>query len=229
MHLAEKRDGADAFVGPRGGQLWTQRNGRNRLRFVKTISERRFSSRLSLVTLAASAIAAVTFACTPAKEPSASGNGASGSSATSTDAGADLDATASMPSTTLDTRKEPSQEELDKAALADGGTIASKEPGRTKEDIARVVSAKRPEARACFDEAAKKNPGMPGGTVTVTWTIDPAGVVKDVKVDTARTTVDNVGVGNCIAAIIGKFSFPASAKKLDTHAAYPFNFKAHAR
>jgi hypothetical protein len=224
MRLAEKRHGADLFVGQ---QLWTRRNGRNRLRFVKTNFERRFSSCLSLVTLASGAIAAVTFACTPAKEPPANGN--AGNSATSTDAGADLDATASMPNTTLDTRKEPSQEELDKAALADGGTIASKEPGRTKEDIARVVSAKRPEARACFDEAAKKNPGMPGGTVTVTWTIDPAGVVKEVKVDTARTTVDNVGVGNCIAAIIGKFSFPASAKKLDTHAAYPFNFKAHAR
>jgi hypothetical protein len=173
----------------------------------------------------ASSLAAMIVACTPAKEPVPGTHAPGAASGSTADAG-DLDATASMPSTTLDTRKEPSQEELDKAALADGGTIASKEPGRTREDIARVVNAKRPEARACYDDAAKKNPGMPGGTITLTWTIDPAGTVKEVKVDPARTTIDNVVVGNCIAAIISKFSFPASTKKLDTRAVYPFNFNA---
>jgi hypothetical protein len=183
------------------------------------------SSVLSLSCLAAAA--ALYLACGTAPKPSSTSPSSELSDAgvgPTSDAGEMANTSTNIPSAM------PSATGSAPSPLADGGTIESTDPGRTREDIFRIMTAKRAEGRACFDQAAAKNPGLEGGNVMVRWVIDPKGVVKDVKVDPSGTTIDNISVGNCLADMISKFSFPASTKKLETRAAHTFNFKArHAK
>ncbi len=106
----------------------------------------------------------------------------------------------------------------------DGGSRSAGEPGRSKDDIRNIVNDRRPEARACYDAALKSHPGIQGNIV-VKWVIDPKGNVTDISVDPSGTTIHEESVGTCIIGVIKKIKFNESAKRLETHATYPFNFK----
>jgi TonB family protein len=109
------------------------------------------------------------------------------------------------------------------AKTADAGKGAG-EPGRTTDDIANAVKAKRDQARACYDQAEAKHRGIEGNVV-IAFVIDPKGVVKDVKVDPARSNLPDDNVAPCIIPIIQALTFPASSSGKETRAAYPYNFR----
>lgn len=97
------------------------------------------------------------------------------------------------------------------------------EEGRRTEDIQAAVVAKRPTARACYDEAQKKTPTLEGD-ITIAWTIDPEGKITEARVDPNGSTIADEGLGKCLIGVIQTLSFPASAGGKETRARYPFNF-----
>jgi len=103
-----------------------------------------------------------------------------------------------------------------------GGGSAN-EPGRTAADIKVIVSARRDEARACYDKALAAHPGIEGD-IDIRWVIDPQGNVTDASVDTTKSQILEPSVGTCIIDVIKKVKFAASAKGYETRAHYPFNF-----
>lgn len=105
-----------------------------------------------------------------------------------------------------------------------GQKLETKTDGRSAEDIAARVKAKKPETRACYDRQASKNPKLEGD-VDVKFVIDPQGVIADASVDPAHTNVGDEAIGKCLVDVIKSLKFPPSAKGLETRAHYPFNFK----
>ena len=100
------------------------------------------------------------------------------------------------------------------------------EPGRSAKDIQTLVVSHRDEARACYDNAVKTHPGIEGN-IDIQWTIDPSGSVAMGSVDPARSEITEPSLGACLTSVIKQLRFRASAKGLETHAHYPFNFHPH--
>lgn len=103
-----------------------------------------------------------------------------------------------------------------------GGQSAG-EPGRTVPDIKAIVSARRDEARACYDKGLSAHPGIEGN-LDIKWTIDPQGNVTDAALDSTKSQILEPSVANCVIEIVKKIKFAASAKGYETHAHYPFDF-----
>jgi outer membrane biosynthesis protein TonB len=103
-----------------------------------------------------------------------------------------------------------------------GGQSAN-EPGRSIGDIKTIVSARRDEARACYDKGLAAHPGIEGN-LDIKWTIDPQGNVTDAALDSAKSQILEPSVANCVIDVIKKIKFAASAKGFETHAHYPFDF-----
>jgi len=161
-----------------------------------------------------------------APQPPAMGETAPGTAATA-------EPTSTAPTTTTATLSgsDPGTK-LPAAGTAPAATAAPKtddapkkgaEPGRGREDIQAIVVARRDEARACYDEALKKNPSIEGD-LDITWKIDPDGNVVDTGVDQSKSTIRDEAVSSCIITIIKKVKFAKSAKGFETKAHYPFNF-----
>jgi hypothetical protein len=97
------------------------------------------------------------------------------------------------------------------------------EPGRGPTDIRAIVVAHRDEARACYDAALNKHPGIEGDLV-IQWTIDPKGVVTQFSEDVSRSQITEPSVVACVGNVIKKIQFAASPGGYETKAFYPFNF-----
>lgn len=102
------------------------------------------------------------------------------------------------------------------------------EPGRSVADIQAAVQAKRAEARACYDAGVAKNPAIAEGDLVVNFYLAADGAVKNLEVDAQKSQITDAAVGACVTGILGKLSFPKSAKGFETRASYPFNFKKKA-
>lgn len=105
-----------------------------------------------------------------------------------------------------------------------GQKLETKTDGRSGEDIAVKVKARKAETRACYDKVASKNPKLEGD-VDIKFVIDPQGALTDVAVDPAHTNVGDEAIGKCLVDIVKTLKFPPSAKGMETRAHYPFNFK----
>lgn len=103
-----------------------------------------------------------------------------------------------------------------------GGQSAG-EPGRGLGDIKSIVSARRDEARACYDKGLAAHPGIEGN-LDIKWTIDPQGNVTEAALDSSKSQILEPSVANCVIDVIKKIKFAASAKGFETHAHYPFDF-----
>lgn len=103
-----------------------------------------------------------------------------------------------------------------------GGQSAN-EPGRSLNDIKSVVTARRDEARACYDKGLAAHPGIEGN-LDIKWTIDPQGNVTDAALDSAKSQILEPSVASCVIDIIKKLKFAASPKGFETRAHYPFDF-----
>lgn len=102
------------------------------------------------------------------------------------------------------------------------------EPGRSVADIQAAIQAKRAEARACYDAGVAKNPAIAEGDLVVNFYLGADGTVKNLEVDPQKSQITDAAVGACVTGVLGKLSFPKSAKGFETRASYPFNFKKKA-
>jgi hypothetical protein len=125
------------------------------------------------------------------------------------------------------TRLAPSTPETASTSARTTGTTgegeANAEAGRTKKDIQALVRGHREEARACYDTVQQKHPSTEGN-VTIAWTIDAKGNVKEAHVEDARSTIRDENLSSCLVSLFKNLKFPVSAKGFETHAVYPFNF-----
>ena|GEM_PF-6671905 len=158
--------------------------------------------------------------CVAAAAALACGN--SGNAKSPEASGGDAMATSAAPSPTAN------EAVTEDDAGGDAGTAAGlrrgEEPGRRREDIQAIVQSRRDEVRACYDMGLKNYPGIQG-TLVITWTIGPQGLVTDIEVDTPRSQFVAGSVSNCIIDIIKKIKFAPSAKGFETRTYYPFNFR----
>jgi hypothetical protein len=92
------------------------------------------------------------------------------------------------------------------------------------QDIQAMILARRDEERACYDDVRKQNPIIEGD-VYISWKIDPKGNATEVGWDESKSTIHDDRVWKCLAAIVQKIHFAASAKGFETKAGYPFNFR----
>jgi hypothetical protein len=106
-------------------------------------------------------------------------------------------------------------------------TPSETDPGntetRTQEVIRQTFQRNRPQARACFDEALKKHPGLKGN-LTVTFTIDPKGAVKEASINTDRSDLAVPELNTCIIDVVRKIEFPPSSRGFESKGNYPYNF-----
>lgn len=106
-------------------------------------------------------------------------------------------------------------------------TPSAADPGstetRTQEVIRDTFMRNRPQARACFDEQLKKQPGLKGN-LTVTFVIDPKGTVKDVSINTERSDLAIADLNTCIIDVVRKIEFPPSSRGFESKGNYPYNF-----
>ncbi len=111
---------------------------------------------------------------------------------------------------------------------SDGPKGKATEPGRSVADIQAAIQAKRAEARACYDAGVAKNPAIAEGDLVVNFYLAADGTVKNLEVDPQKSQITDAAVGACVTGVLGKLSFPKSAKGFETRASYPFNFKKKA-
>ena len=104
---------------------------------------------------------------------------------------------------------------------SDAGARRAHEPGRGPDDIRSAVVARRAETRACFEKASSATSPV-GRSLTMKWTIDPKGIVGAPTIDPAHSDVVDMGVVNCVAAILKTIKFAASPGGYETKASYPF-------
>ena len=153
------------------------------------------------------------------RPPAARVRGRRGGTTTTTQLGAGGDLQGAKLGGSVHTTTESTGESGPKST---GGKSAN-EPGRSVKDIQTIVSARRDEARACYDKALAAHPGIEGD-IDIRWVIDPQGNVTDASVDTTKSQILEPSVGTCIVDVIKKIKFAASAKGYETRAHYPFNF-----
>lgn len=98
-----------------------------------------------------------------------------------------------------------------KAPTAGPGGEGKCEPGRCLEDLPRVIKPFRQEARACFDEAAKKNPALQGGRLIINLEVAPSGEVTPTQGMQSDQLDDKELVG-CVLFVMLKVKFPPGSK-----------------
>ncbi len=97
------------------------------------------------------------------------------------------------------------------------------DPGRTPEDIRALILTRREESRRCYDEQKKINPKLEG-QVSVSFTIDVKGKVTEASLDSEQTTLTDEKVTSCLVAFVKTFTFPESARGMESKIRYPFVF-----
>jgi hypothetical protein len=106
-------------------------------------------------------------------------------------------------------------------------TPSETDPGntetRTQEVIRQTFQRNRTQARSCFDEALKKHPGLKGN-LTVSFTIDPKGAVKEASINTDRSDLAVPELNTCIIDVVRKIAFPPSSRGFESKGNYPYNF-----
>jgi TonB family protein len=96
------------------------------------------------------------------------------------------------------------------------GTVS---PGIDKEIIRRVIRSHLMEVRGCYNQGLVRDPNL-NGRVAIQFTIGPTGSVGAAVV--AETSVDDSGVGNCIAKAVKRWKFPKPDTGGSTIVTYPF-------
>jgi hypothetical protein len=91
-----------------------------------------------------------------------------------------------------------------------------------RELIAKVINEHMGEIRGCYERALLKEAGL-AGKLVLEWTIEPTGVVSDIRVKTA--TLRGPEVPNCIVGSIKRWAFP-KPKGGNVVVSYPFLFNS---
>jgi len=99
-----------------------------------------------------------------------------------------------------------------------------RDPGRTQQDLITIIHSHRDEARACYDAALQRNPGVGEGNIDITWKLDPKGTVVETGINDANSQMHDPALVKCIGDVIRKIPWAPSPRGFETNAHYPFNF-----
>jgi hypothetical protein len=100
------------------------------------------------------------------------------------------------------------------------------EPGRCLDDISAKIMERRAEARACFDEGVKRQPGLERGFLVINFEIDPAGKVVSTSPSMKEGQIDEPGIVACIGGVIETIEFAASGRGKTSRGYHRFEFGA---
>ena len=100
--------------------------------------------------------------------------------------------------------------------MGDGGSA------RRIDDLNALVLARRPQIRACYDQARKQHPEL-SGKFNIQITLDPKGVVQDVQ-SGADSDITDPGMLACTADIIKKIPFGPNPAGRNTIYNYRYKF-----
>jgi TonB family protein len=115
--------------------------------------------------------------------------------------------------------------EGEEKAVAAGTPVArTKEETRTTPVIQETIKANRQPIRDCYDKG-RKEIGDLKGTMTIKFTLDPDGAVKQAELVLDKSDIKAPAVVNCAIAALKKIKFPPSSRGMDTTVNYPFDFK----
>jgi hypothetical protein len=98
------------------------------------------------------------------------------------------------------------------------------EPGRCLSDISRVVTEKKPAARACYEAGLKRVPEIKGGQIIVNFDIEPDGTPASVTQSSKSDQIEDAEVVACVTDVVKQLKFSKSAKGKTTHAYHAFEF-----
>ena len=107
------------------------------------------------------------------------------------------------------------------AVKLDTGTPDGDFGGLTREQVLKVVSAKRSGFAYCFEKELQRSPKLGGGLV-VNWRIDPQGGVAMARVKSS--TIGNGAVEDCFLRTVKGLRFPAAVNGQPTIVNFPFQF-----
>jgi hypothetical protein len=93
--------------------------------------------------------------------------------------------------------------------------------GLTKEQVMKVILARKTMFQACFEKELQRLPNL-SGTIKISWRIDAGGAVTSAKL--ASSTMGNASVESCLVRRVKDLKFPASADGRDTNVTFPFGF-----
>ena len=108
---------------------------------------------------------------------------------------------------------------------ASGGPAC--EPGRCLEDLSRVISEHRAEARTCYDNGLKRVPAIKDGRIIINFEIDPDGKVIDASQSVKGDQIEDPEVVACVTDVIKEIRFPKSASGKRTRGYHSFEFAMH--
>lgn len=107
------------------------------------------------------------------------------------------------------------------APTAGGTDAASCEPGRCLEDIAKAVSARKPEARACYDAL---NTSKVKGRLVINFRIDADGNVTETSQGMQEDQIQDEMLVSCVSDVIKSVKFAKSSAGKSTRAYHQFEF-----
>jgi TonB family protein len=127
---------------------------------------------------------------------------------------------------TTETEDEQPEEEADDGPPdTEGAKVgAPRDTSRDLSEIAALVKQHRQPVRQCYEEAAKKQPGLQG-TMVIHFEVDPEGNVSSARLAEERSQVKVPELVNCAINVIKSIKFPASAKGMISEVNYPYTFK----
>jgi hypothetical protein len=103
------------------------------------------------------------------------------------------------------------------------GDTAKCEPGRCLEDISKLIAERRPDARACYDNARKRDPKLQG-KIIINFAIDSEGMVGETSQGMQDGQIEDQEVVACVTEVIKTVRFAASATGRTTRAYHRFEF-----
>jgi TonB family protein len=101
---------------------------------------------------------------------------------------------------------------------------APRDTSRDLSEIAALVKQHRQPVLECYEEAAKKQPGLQG-TMVIHFVVDPEGNVSSARLAEERSQVKVPELVDCAIKVIKSIKFPPSAKGMVSEVNYPYNFK----
>lgn len=94
------------------------------------------------------------------------------------------------------------------------------------DDYRTIIQTNRDKFRRCYEVSLKAHPGIKGN-VTLKFTLDPAGAVKEALIDKSASDITESDLETCMVSVLKTISFPASKRGMDSTVRYPFNFNPH--
>lgn len=105
----------------------------------------------------------------------------------------------------------------------DDGDAQACEPGRCLEDIRKLIAERRPDARACYDAARKRDSTL-AGKIIINFAIDSEGMVGETSQGMQDGQIEDQEVVECVSAVIKTVRFAPSPKGKTTRAYHRFEF-----